>query len=112
MMNGIYSICEAAVESIVSGDYTFLREQDALSRVSEDDIRRVLDEYDPGCRPVMPPEHYFEKGAYIVEYTDGSGYHVDLDLWYPEGRSDLTLKLDIRKEQGKLRFIIDDILVM
>ena len=100
------------MECIVSNNYMLLNDHNALTRVSENDIRRVLSEYDPDELPVMPPDPYFEKAAYIVQYRDGSGCHVDINFWYPSGESDLTLQIDVRKQQGQLSFIIDDIHVL
>lgn len=111
-MTEVYQICKLAMSCIASDDYKPLREENALTRVSEKDIKRVLKEYNPNETPSMPPEGYFEEAAYINTYTDRSGYHVDIDLWYGSGRSDLTLQLDIRKRQGRLAFIIDDIHVL
>ena len=111
-MDEIYRICQFAMDCIVHGSYKLLNDCNALARVSESDIKRVLAEYNPGKSPVMPPDSYFKESAYIIEYRDGSGYHVDINLWYPSGESDLTLQLDIRKRQGRLSFIIDDIHVL
>ena len=111
-MDEVYHICKAAMACIVSDDYTILERQNALTRVSKADIKRVLTEYNPNEAPVMPSDDYFEKAAYIVQYKDGSGCHVDIDLWYPSGRSDLTLQLDIRSRGCRLRFIVDDIRVL
>lgn len=108
----IIHICKSAMACIVEGCYTFLEEQQALSRVSEQDIKRVLREYNPEELPVMPPDFHFEKSAYIGEYRDCSGWHVDINLWYPYGESDLTLQLDIRKHKSQLVFMIDDLHVL
>ena len=111
-MTEIYHICKLAMECIVSGNYEPLRKENALTRVSESDIKRVLAEYNPGEAPVMPPDGYFEKAAYINTYTDGSGYHVDINLWYGAEESDLTLQFDIQKKNNGLKFIIDDLHVL
>lgn len=111
-MDEIYCICKLAMECIVHSNYTLLKDCKALTRVSENDIKRVLAEYNPNELPVMPLDSYFKETAYIGTYTDGSGYYVDINFWYPSGESDLTLQLDIRKQQGKLSFIIDDIHVL
>lgn len=111
-MTKIYNICKLAMECIVSDDYEPLQKEEALTRVSEQDIKRVLAEYKPNEMPIMPPDDYFEKSADIYQYTDGSGYHVDIDFWYGAEQSDLTLQLDIRKKQDQLRFIIDDMHVL
>ena len=46
-----------------------------------------------------------------------SGHYRPLEdrnanLWYPDGESDLTLQLDIRKRGNQLAFIIDDLHVL
>ena len=111
-MTEIYHICKSAMECIVSGNYEPLRKENALTRVSKSDVKRVLAEYDPGEAPVMLPDGYYEKAPYINTYTDGSGYYVGINLWYEAGESDLTLQLDIRKKDHKLVFIIDDLHVL
>lgn len=98
----IAQICKTAMECIVSGHYRPLEDRNALSRTSEQDIRRVLKEYNPKELPVMPPDSYFEESADVYEYRYGSGWYVDINLWYPDGESDLTLQLDIRK-RGNLQ---------
>lgn len=105
----IYRIYKMTIECIVSGRYGPLEECCALSRVSEQDIRRVLKEYNPR---ELPPDSYLEEAADVYEYRDGSGWHVDIDLWYPGGVSDLTLQLDIRKRGDHLSFIVDDLHVL
>ena len=108
----IYHICKSAMECIVSKNYEPLRKVNALTRVSESDIKRVLAEYNLGEVPVMPPDSYIEKAAYINTYNDGSGYLIGINLWYRSGESDLTLQLDIRKKDNGLAFIIDDLHVL
>ncbi len=112
MAEKIIQICKSAMACIVDDSYAFLEEQQALSRASEQDIKRVLREYNPEELPVMPPDSYFEESADVYEYRDGSGWHVDINLWYPDGESDLTLQLDIRKRGNHLAFIIDDLHVL
>lgn len=111
-MNEISEICKLAMECIVRDDYSPLEICNALKRVTEADIKRVLLEYDPDGQPVMPPDGYFEQVPCVIPYHDNSGWHVDIDFWYSSGQSDLTLLLDIRKRQGQLSFIIDDLRVM
>ena len=108
----IFQICKMTIECIVSSRYGPLEERRALSRVSEQDIERALKEYSPGERPIMPPDSYLKEAADVYEYRDSSGWHVDIDLWYPGGVSDLTLQLDIRKQRNHLSFIVDDLHVL
>ena len=61
------------------------------------DFKRVLNDYNSSENIIIPPDDYYQH-IYVNEYKDGSGYHVDLDLWYRNGQSDLTLQLDIRKK--------------
>ena len=63
-MTEIYYICKLAMECIVSDNYEPLRKENALTRVAESDIKRVLAEYNPSDAPAMPPDGYFEKAAY------------------------------------------------
>ena len=112
MTEELIQICKSAMACIVEDSYTFLEDQQALSRVSSKDIRRVLKEYNSKELPVMPPDSYFEESAYMGEYRDGSGWYVDINLWYPDGESDLTLQLDIKKCGNQLAFIIDDLHVL
>ena len=65
MTEELIQICKSAMACIVEDSYTFLEDQQALSRVSSKDIRRVLKEYSPREQPVMPPDSYFEESAYM-----------------------------------------------
>lgn len=57
----IFRICKMTIECIVSGRYGPLEECRALSRVSEQDIKRVLKEYNPKERPIMHRTHIWKK---------------------------------------------------
>ena len=111
-MEEVYRICKLAMECIVNNNYIRLEKLNALTRVSESDIKRVLAEYNPDEHPIRPPDSFFEEAAYIGKYNDGSGYYVDINLWYKTGESDLTLQLDIRWKGNKLNFTIDDLHVL
>lgn len=112
MTEEIIQICKSVMACIADDSYAFLEEPQALSRVSSKDIRRVLKAYSPREQPIMPPDSYLEEAVDVYEYRDGSGWHVDIDLWYPGGVSDLTLQLDIRKQRNHLSFIVDDLHVL
>ena len=111
-MKDITKICKHVMECMVNNNYTLLEKEGALTRVPEKDIKRVLNEYNSKETITLPPDDYYEH-LYICEYNDGSGYHVDMDLWYCDGQSDLTLQLDIRKK-GYDEFVyrIDDLRVL
>lgn len=111
-MEEIIRICKHVIECIVNGNYKLLELEGVLKRVSERDIKRVLHEYNPSGNIITPPDEYYKK-IYINKYNDGSGYHVDVDLWYDSGRSDLTLQLDLlQKQDNELEVIIDDLRVL
>ena len=111
-MEEIIKICKHVIECMVNDNYELLEIEGALERVSERDIKRVLHEYNPDENIIIPPEEYYKK-IYVNKYNDGSGYHVDVGLWYYSGRSDLTLQLDLRqKEENELEVIIDDLRVL
>ncbi len=111
-MDEIIRICKHVIECMVDNDYELLAKEGALTRVSEKDIKRVLNEYNPGAGIINPPDDYYQC-VYVNEYKDGSGYNVDLDLWYYDGQSDLTLQIDIRKKgYDELVFRIDDLRVL
>lgn len=111
-MEEIVKKCKHVIECMVNDNYELLEIEGALERVSERDIKRVLHEYNPDENIIIPPEEYYKK-IYINKYNDESGYHVDVDLWYYSGRSDLTLQLDLRqKEENELEVIIDDLRVL
>ena len=66
----IYCICKLAMECIVHSNYTLLKDCKALTRVSENDIKRVLAEYNPNELPVMPLDLYFKETAYIYSRAE------------------------------------------
>lgn len=93
-MDEIMQLCQRTAEYIRMGDYASLVREHALCRVSEQDILRVLREY--GGSVTRIPKEAFHSDAYqAYPYKDGSGYHVDLDLWIDGARSDLTLQVEV-----------------
>lgn len=112
-MDRIVQLCKRITACIQEGDYGSLARDHALCRVSEQDIRRVLGEY--GGSVTSIPEEAFHSSAYTVyTYKDGTGYHVDLDLWIDEKQSDLTLQVEINVDENQeIRgYHILDLLVM
>lgn len=109
-MNDVYKICKKVVTCLQNEDYDFLNKHNALCRVSEEDIKRVLHEYG-GCLSAIPDE---EDILDIYKYNDHSGLKVDLDLWIDGKRSDLTLQIEIifNKNNEISSYMILDILVM
>jgi len=109
-MDEVYEICKKIVMCLQNGDYDFLNKQNALCRVSEEDIKRVLHEYGGSLSTIPDGKENIE----IYKYNDNSGVKADLDLWIDGKRSDLTLQVEIKydKDNGIAGYIILDILVM
>lgn len=100
--------CKYIIQCLVNKKFVELEEKGILDRVPQEDIKRVFREYDAKNYISMPPMNYFD-GININEYNDKSGYWVDIDLYYLNEVSDLTLQLDFKKS-GKV--IIDDLHVL
>ncbi len=112
-MDEIMQLCKRITAYIQEGDYGSLAREYVLRRVSELDIRRVLGEYG-GSVTAIPEEAFHSDAYHVVTYKDGSGYHVDLDLWIDGGRGDLTLQVEVNMDENReiSGFHILDLLVM
>lgn len=109
----IMQLCRKIAAYIQEGDYASLARDNALCRVSEQDIRRVLGEYG-GSVTTIPDEAFHGNAYYVIPYKDGTGYRVDLDLWIDGDRSDLTLQVEINVDENQkiCGYRIFDLLVM
>lgn len=111
--DGIRQLCSKITACIQKGNYVSLAQDNALRRVSEQDIRRVLGEY--GGSVTTIPEAAFHSNAYhVFTYRDGSGYCAELDLWIDGHRSDLTLKVEVNVDENHeiSGYYVLDLLVM
>jgi hypothetical protein len=113
ILDEIMQLCKRITAYIQKGDYGSLAREYVLRRVSELDIRRVLGEYG-GSVTAIPEEAFHSDAYHVVTYKDGSGYHVDLDLWIDGSRSDLTLQVEVNMDENReiCGFHILDLLVM
>ncbi|MBQ4069190.1 MAG: hypothetical protein IJC76_08065 [Lachnospiraceae bacterium] len=100
--------CKYIMQCLVDEKFVELEKKGVLARVSKEDIKRVLKEYDDKNHISMPTISYL-KELEVHEYNDHSGYWIDIDLFYNNQISDLTLQLDFRKN-GKV--MIDDLHVL
>ena len=109
----IMQLCRKITAYIQEGDYASLAWDNALCRVSEQDIRRVLGEYG-GSVTTIPDEAFHSNAYYVIPYRDGTGYHIDLDLWIDGDRSDLTLQVEVNMDENQkiCGYRIFDLLVM
>lgn len=104
----VIEYCKYIVRCLVNENYADLEKKGILDRVSQEDIKRVLLEYDEQNHISMPASQYF-KELEINEYDDKSGYWIDITMFYNNQISDLTLQLDFCKN-GFVR--IDDLRVL
>ena len=104
----VIEYCKYIVQCLVNEDYSALEKKGILNRVSKEDMKRVLLEYDKEHSISMPTTQYFNE-LEVNEYTDQSGYWVDINMFYYHQMSDLTLQLDFRKNGFVL---IDDLRVL
>lgn len=104
----VIEYCKYIVRCLVDEDYVDLEKKGILDKVSQEDIKRVLLEYDEQNHISMPTNQYFNE-LDVNEYNDKSGYWIDIDIFYNNQMSDLTLQLDFRKNGVVL---IDDVHVL
>ena len=109
-MEEVYKICEKIVTCLQNEDYDILYKHNALCRVSEEDIKRVIYEYGGHLTPIPNIRDVLD----IYKYNDNTGMKVDLDLWINGKKSDLTLQIEIKNDNNnKIKsYMILDILVM
>ncbi|MDE5894046.1 MAG: hypothetical protein K2H45_14100 [Acetatifactor sp.] len=109
----IMQLCRKVTTYIQESDYASLARDNALCRVSEQDIRRVLGEYG-GSVTAIPDEAFHSDAYHVIPYKDGTGYHVDLDLWIDGHWSDLTLQVEVNVDENReiCGYRILDLLVM
>jgi len=113
VMEELINLCKKVVESLVHNNYEFLEQVNALSRVSKEDIKRVLKEYG-GTLSTIPDDAFNTNVFQVYKFKNDSGYGIDLDLWINNCRSDLTLQLDVKTNEDDeiVSYIIDDIHVL
>ena len=104
----VMEYCKYIVQCLVYEDYSALEKKGILNRVSKEDIKKVLLEYDKKHHISMPTTQYFNE-LNVNEYNDKSGYWVDIDVFYNNQMSDLTLQIDFRKNGLVL---IDDLHIL
>lgn len=107
MKEKVLCICKNIVHCIVEKDYSTLEQNNVFVRVSSDDLNRVLSEYMElnGYEAIVDPPNEFWEGISVGTYNDNSGYWVDVDLWFDDEMSDLTLQIEVMQDGS---FMIDD----
>ena len=102
---------ERLVADLVAGRYADIEAGWRRSRLSEQELRTVVEEY--GRTLVPLPNSAWDL---VDEYQRDNEPHtvsVDVPLWTAEeGRSDLTLTLTATKWEGKYMLEVDDLHVL
>jgi hypothetical protein len=100
------------VDQLVRGDYEAIVRRCIRSRLTSDDLRKVLHDY--GRKLVSPPgDAYDNLDAVQVQDASISKWSIRSPLWTEEeGRSDLTLELTIAVGDGEPKVELDDLHVL
>jgi|GEM_PF-6534576 len=78
MLEELINLCKKVVKYLVEDNYIALEQENALSRVPEKDIKRVLKNYG-GVMSLLPDDVFKTNAFEVYKYNDNSGYKIDLD---------------------------------
>ncbi len=100
------------VRLLVAGDFGRLEQRTRGRRLTEEEIRTVIQEY-PATFIMPPAETFDDPDAVEIENPPPGRYYVRVDLWSKEeGRSDLSLELIVGKLNGQPDIEITNIHVL
>lgn len=109
LSEGMKANIVSIVDALVSGNSARLAASGELGRLTPAQVDEVVRGYGRTLRS-LPEEAW--KHVRVYERSDGSA-GVDVDLWTTEeGRSDLTLQLESRIENGGRRLVVHDLRVL
>lgn len=100
----------ALVRELAAGNYGDLERDGRAGRLTAEDLRRVIADY--GATLIPLPDDAFEVGgnAYPIEGSDPPEWAIDQHLWTKEeGRSDLTLQVDVKFAGTEYRLEVTDL---
>ncbi|WP_193367728.1 DUF7668 domain-containing protein [Pelagibius marinus] len=99
------------VDVLMRGEFERLELDGRIGRLTAAELSRALSEYGGKLVP-LPDDAFDSADCYPIE-GEASKWAVDLPLWTrEEGRSDLTLALSIKEDNGKVLVEIDDLHVL
>jgi hypothetical protein len=106
------SIVEQVVQQVVRGDYDDVIRLCHKSRVTSEQLARVVHEY--GRKLAMPPRDAYRRiDAVKVTTANVPTWSVRVPLWtQEEGMSDLTLELTVTLGSGEPSIELDDLHVL
>ncbi|MBN2569090.1 MAG: hypothetical protein JXB42_06635 [Deltaproteobacteria bacterium] len=109
MENSIKTIVQNIVQLLVNEEFQKIETLTAGIRLSANEIRTAIYEY--GCTLILPPPSEY-KTLDIIRIKDetASSWSVRMNLWtQEEGKSDLSIELTIKEEDGVSVVEFDDI---
>lgn len=91
----VVDYCKYIVKCLADENYCELESKGILEIVPEEDLKRVLKEYDKDKKITMPREKQFWERIDIIKYNNQTGYTVDIDVFLDNELSDLTLQVEL-----------------
>jgi len=100
------------MEALVRKDYLFIESESLAGRLSAAEIETAIRDYGGNITPI--PDDILEQLEVIpLENTENPTWFIDLDLWINSKQSDLTLSMEVvRDNTGKLIANILDLHVL
>ena len=96
------------VINFVEKNYAAVVKEDSVKLIPAADIQLAIEEY-PGIA-TMPPNSAFNKmDIYVINDKEIS---IDMDLWYDDKQSDLTLSCRLIEKDGKIDYSIESIHIL
>ena len=93
-------------------DQCSLKQTMRNKRLSASEIEGAIKDY-PGAITIPPESAYDSAYVYDVYDNNTQAQKIEFDLWYDDEASDLTLSVDVHKdEKGEFVIMIDDIHVL
>lgn len=108
----IKNLLKSLVALLVNSKFSEIVDQNENGRLSLTDIETALKDY-PGTI-TLPPESAYDAACVYDMYDEKTeARQIEFDLWYDDEVSDLTLSVDVRKnDSGEFVISIDDIHVL
>ncbi len=104
----ISNVLRYIVDTLLSGRYEKLVEDDNQKLLTPDEIKMAIEEY-KGVLTIPPEEAFDSFDTCEVNENEAA---IDFDLWMDHSKSDLTLSLNIVNDNGVYRYSIENIHVL
>src|ERR1700754_4756045 len=101
-------IVKEIVVHLVRKEYAEIVAKDAIKLIPDDEIRIAIEEY-PGTVTMPPDEAFVKMDRYVI---NDKAIAIDMDLWYDNKKSDLTLSCRIMEKDGILEYSIENIHIL